>query len=454
MDRVRQFLQELRLGSYAPAFQAKGYDDADFLMQLDADEALVVAQTVGMKPGHAHKYAGSAKRGYLSIAKRNADMHLPSIERPAMLAAPGLCGATEYGVDCQWGSLGALHGVHSMDECAYRCSQCDRCRVVSFSKSADDCSWYSHCDTGALLEKPTGYTTRRANATPVPSMLDMLWQDPWPRPPSNAALRHFAHRLKHQTGPLRVAVYGTSVSDGAYPRLFVDGLRRRFPHANLSLSVRAYPGAHLSFMRNCVDSMMPESADLYVLESVSEGLGKPPPAGQTGASADDHNLQHLVGSLQRRVLGARHCAPAVILLSTLDQIDCVRRLKRMQPFKGMPRDERAMVAEFGVCLDGERSAGAAPLTSPMGRVSAASGHPWVSMRGALRGPFRRMLQRGDTHPSFGASGGAGGALAVLHALVRDYLHLTRSGGAGAAEPSLSPRSSPAARQRAAWVPHR
>ena len=72
MIRVRQFLEHKKLGSYAPAFQDKGYDDADFLMQLDANEAEIVAQTVGMKPGHAHKY--------VSLAKQNAD--LPSIDLP------------------------------------------------------------------------------------------------------------------------------------------------------------------------------------------------------------------------------------------------------------------------------------------------------------------------------------------------------------------------------------
>ena len=76
MERVRQFLQEQKLGSYWNAFQANGYDDANFLMQLDANEAEIVAQTVGMKPGHAHKYASLATRGYSSLAKRNADLPL------------------------------------------------------------------------------------------------------------------------------------------------------------------------------------------------------------------------------------------------------------------------------------------------------------------------------------------------------------------------------------------
>jgi len=56
MDQVRRLLRMLRLEKYAGAFAAAGYDDADFLMQLSAEDAQRVAQTVGMKPGHAHKF--------------------------------------------------------------------------------------------------------------------------------------------------------------------------------------------------------------------------------------------------------------------------------------------------------------------------------------------------------------------------------------------------------------
>ena len=53
MDQVRQLLQRLGLARYAGAFEELGYDDADFLGNLDADEAQRVARVVGMKPGHA-----------------------------------------------------------------------------------------------------------------------------------------------------------------------------------------------------------------------------------------------------------------------------------------------------------------------------------------------------------------------------------------------------------------
>ena len=56
MDQVRQLLRKLGLARYAGAFEAAGYDDAAFLMQLSADDAQRVAQTVGMKPGHALKF--------------------------------------------------------------------------------------------------------------------------------------------------------------------------------------------------------------------------------------------------------------------------------------------------------------------------------------------------------------------------------------------------------------
>jgi hypothetical protein len=59
MERVRDLLRTLKLAHYAGAFEAAGYDDAHFLLQLSADEVQRVAKTVGMKPGHAHKFVHS-----------------------------------------------------------------------------------------------------------------------------------------------------------------------------------------------------------------------------------------------------------------------------------------------------------------------------------------------------------------------------------------------------------
>ena len=62
MEQVRQLLLKLNLVRYAGGFEAAGYDDADFLLlRLSVDEAQRVVQTVGMKPGHAHKFVHFVK---------------------------------------------------------------------------------------------------------------------------------------------------------------------------------------------------------------------------------------------------------------------------------------------------------------------------------------------------------------------------------------------------------
>ena len=53
---IRQLLLRLNLGRYTDAFEAAGYDDADFLMHLSAAGLQQVAHVVDMKPGHAHKF--------------------------------------------------------------------------------------------------------------------------------------------------------------------------------------------------------------------------------------------------------------------------------------------------------------------------------------------------------------------------------------------------------------
>lgn len=78
MEQVRQLLRTLGLARYDGAFEAAGYDDADFLRQLSADEVALVAQTVGMKPGHAHKLVSRLNRTAL---------HLQTAERHNTVAA-------------------------------------------------------------------------------------------------------------------------------------------------------------------------------------------------------------------------------------------------------------------------------------------------------------------------------------------------------------------------------
>jgi len=108
--------------------------------------------------------------GPTRVAAR-AQMETPFMKRirPATLhAAPdeglkGFCEATdvEDGLgDCNLGDKGtlALHDtrfgfgdVHSLETCADWCLHfCARCNYVSFSREANDCSWYNRCDLDKL----------------------------------------------------------------------------------------------------------------------------------------------------------------------------------------------------------------------------------------------------------------------------------------------------------------
>ena len=64
----------------------------------------------------------------------------------------GHCGETEFGdSDCVNDDSGAWKISRSLTngtllECMARCACCERCRYVSFSPQADDCSWYHDCD--------------------------------------------------------------------------------------------------------------------------------------------------------------------------------------------------------------------------------------------------------------------------------------------------------------------
>ena len=64
----------------------------------------------------------------------------------------GTCAVTEFGAsDCRVDSQGAWVVRGTLADCVRHCTCCERCRFVSFSKTNADCSWFSECDTSALL---------------------------------------------------------------------------------------------------------------------------------------------------------------------------------------------------------------------------------------------------------------------------------------------------------------
>ena len=96
----------------------------------------------------------------------------------------------------------------------------------------------------------------------------------------DAALRSFAHRLaarsKHpRRAPLRIVVYGTSITAGvmlgryggnfSFSRLLEARLQRRYGSTAVTVSTFGYNAATLNYMHNCVDSLLFTPADLCTL---------------------------------------------------------------------------------------------------------------------------------------------------------------------------------------------
>jgi hypothetical protein len=331
---------------------------------------------------------------------------------PAAFSAHGVgfCAPLSTGslAECQSGAArqGAWYDVESLSHCAQRCGECARCNFVSFSRPSK-CGWYADCNLGALVATGAGAKFRTLQVPPMATNVTALLHLPPPRAASSdGTFHHFARALAAPPArQLRIAVYGTSVTDGLYPRFLERQLRHRFPRANLSVTAHAYPGATLGFMRHCVDSMLPaRDADLYILEQW---------AGDHCTRGGEEGILALLASLQRRpapasAAGPGGCGqPALMMLSTLDQNDCVRKLKRMAPYEGRPRDAATLLRDARECAHGGAGEGA---TSPMERIAARRGIPWVSMRLALRA---RLVE---------SSARFGGPVAVVSALIRDYLH--------------------------------
>ena len=102
-------------------------------------------------------------------------------------------------------------------------------------------------------------------------------------PLTNASdLRCLAQKLAGGA-PLRLVMFGTSVTAGNrcnarhgsnFPTLTAQLLNRRFPKANVTLSVFSYPGASPVFMRSCLDTLLPAAhADAVVVE-MTDNLAK------------------------------------------------------------------------------------------------------------------------------------------------------------------------------------
>ena len=77
----------------------------------------------------------------------------------ADLIGTGYCTGTVEGWegDCTRGHVGSWKMGPSMPNaraCINRCRECRRCRFVSISRVARDCSWYAECNVASLALEP------------------------------------------------------------------------------------------------------------------------------------------------------------------------------------------------------------------------------------------------------------------------------------------------------------
>ena len=270
----------------------------------------------------------------------------------AALSRPGYCEVTGYGQsDCSGGNPPVYKGYIrskaaklTLAGCKHSCLACERCNFVSFSSQERECSWFQFCDLGNLVTTPPHspqFVTHRVREEQRPaSELDIPLQA---TPTPDLALRAFSNRLATQRlsgkeRPLLIAAIGTSVTAGegpnrnlhsfAWPDVLPARLRASFPSGReVRVVKRAYPGTSSLLLRNCLHNLVPEDADLYIVEYT--GLIDP-------QRTDKPHLAAIVNALRARRCGAAASAaacrhpPAIMVLAPVDQ-GCVRRLKGMGP---------------------------------------------------------------------------------------------------------------------------
>jgi len=82
---------------------------------------------------------------------------------PIGATAKGTCAVTSFGGECASSTSGSLNataeGIATLAQCVAKVSGCVNGNYVSFSLMNEDCSWYSHCELGSLLQVGRGYTT-------------------------------------------------------------------------------------------------------------------------------------------------------------------------------------------------------------------------------------------------------------------------------------------------------
>ena len=100
-------------------------------------------------------------------------------------AQPGHCGTAEGHGDCESGSKGSwvlsasavTSWAAAQSQCVDRCLRCKRCTYVSYSRSHNDCSWFTECPD--LMHTVGGFYTLQVRNDTSPM--------PMPMPPATTA---------------------------------------------------------------------------------------------------------------------------------------------------------------------------------------------------------------------------------------------------------------------------
>ena len=269
-----------------------------------------------------------------------------------------------------------------------------------------------YCTPENLAELPASDPIAELSATELDAAA------PQAAPEAARMLRCLNAKMQRGGAPLKVVMFGTSVTAGNrcnarhgtnYPQLLAQLLSRRYPAANVTLSVYSYPGASPVFMRSCLGTLLPQAeadADLLVVE-MTDNLAK-------SAAGAGMELELILSALRRRSPRA-----AVLLLAPVDQT-CVRGLKRMKPFQHVPATRDGTRQVLARCY------GNATPAQAFEAIAGAHGLAHVSQRHALRDRLfgapddaTRLIGKlvhDQAHP--GRRGHLQLAVALEHAIVR------------------------------------
>ena len=314
----------------------------------------------------------------------------------AQTPSTGYCRDVQLVGDCDVSEMGfwklsqsqASSWSTALAACRELCAGCAGCSYVSASLRARECSWYESCDLQALQSEQPGFrsvaVTGRPRVEPLisapPAEEEPKPQIAWPLR-GGRELRCAARRLARGE-PTKVSFFGTSVTAGhhlgtSHVEVAEQALRRRLPRANLTVHKLGFPGASPQYQAACLKSMVPERADVYVLEFSDNGRADL-------TEEYEASIRGLVAALRQR-----QTAPAILLLPLISG-RCTTGVKHaaIRRRRGVAGGD--VLAAVETCL-GENTT----LAARMEAVCEEEKLPCLSMRRALAAPMRWHARNGS-----------------------------------------------------------